>query len=75
MISRSLQHGRRRAEEMREVARTVDETGIGSWMASAAAARQDWAATHAAVLAHEELGPLLDAILARVAAPAGATKP
>jgi 3-hydroxyisobutyrate dehydrogenase-like beta-hydroxyacid dehydrogenase len=75
MISRSLQHGRRRAEEMREVARTVDETGVGSWMASAAAARQDWAATHAAVLAHEELGSLLDAILARVAAPAGATKP
>ena len=28
MISRSLQHGRRRAEEMREVARTVDEAGL-----------------------------------------------
>lgn len=75
MISRSLQHGRRRAEEMREVARTVDEAGVGSWMASAAARRQDWAAAHAAALAHDELAPLLDAILARLAAPAGAIEP
>ena len=30
MIGRSLQHGRRRAEEMREVALTVDEAGVGS---------------------------------------------
>ena len=28
MISRSLQHGRRRAEEMREAARTVAEAGV-----------------------------------------------
>ena len=28
MISRSLIHGRRRAEEMREVARTVVEAGF-----------------------------------------------
>lgn len=75
MISRSLQHGRRRAEEMREVARTVAEAGVGSWMASAAAERQGWAAAHAAALAHDELGPMLDAILAEVAAPSGATEP
>jgi 3-hydroxyisobutyrate dehydrogenase-like beta-hydroxyacid dehydrogenase len=75
MISRSLQHGRRRAEEMREVARTVGDAGVGNWMASAAAERQDWAAAHAAALAHEELESLLDAILAEVAAPAGATRP
>jgi 3-hydroxyisobutyrate dehydrogenase len=43
MISRSLVHGKRRAEEMREVARTVDEAGLEPWMSRAAAERQDWA--------------------------------
>jgi len=72
MISRSLQHGRRRAEEMREVVRTVDAAGIGDWMSVAAVARQDWAAGHADALVHEELEPMLDAILARLASEAGA---
>ena len=44
MISRSLEHGMRRAEEMREVAATVREAGIEPLMSSAAAERQDWAA-------------------------------
>ncbi|HYG86903.1 MAG TPA: DUF1932 domain-containing protein [Azospirillum sp.] len=44
MIRRSLQHGRRRAEEMREVAKTVAETGCEPLMSLAIAARQDWAA-------------------------------
>ncbi len=43
MISRSLAHGKRRAEEMREVARTVQEAGLEPWMSRAAAERQDWA--------------------------------
>ena len=43
MISRSLIHGKRRAEEMREVARTVEEAGLDSWMSRAIAERQDWA--------------------------------
>jgi 3-hydroxyisobutyrate dehydrogenase len=43
MISRSLLHGKRRAEEMREVARTVEEAGLEPWMSRAAAERQDWA--------------------------------
>jgi hypothetical protein len=64
MISRSLQHGRRRAEEMREVALTVDEAAVGSWMSRAAIERQDWAAAHAAALGHAALEPMLDAILA-----------
>jgi len=64
MISRSLQHGRRRAAEMREVAVTVREAGIEPWMSAACAARQDWAATHAAALRRESLPQLLDAILA-----------
>ncbi len=75
MISRSLQHGRRRAEEMREVARTVDEAGVGSWMSSAAALRQDWAAGHSAALGHEALEPMLDAIIAQPTGDAGAHDP
>lgn len=43
-IGRSLVHGRRRAAEMREVARTVEEAGLEPSMAHATAHRQDWAA-------------------------------
>jgi hypothetical protein len=35
-------HGKRRAEEMREVAVTVREAGLDPWLASATAERQDW---------------------------------
>jgi 3-hydroxyisobutyrate dehydrogenase-like beta-hydroxyacid dehydrogenase len=62
MISRSLEHGVRRAEEMRESARTVAEAGIEPLMASATALRQDWAATHTAALAQTTLPGMLDAI-------------
>ncbi|MBV9911371.1 MAG: NAD(P)-dependent oxidoreductase, partial [Sinobacteraceae bacterium] len=44
MIRRSLQHGRRRAAEMREVAVTVRGAGVTPWMSEATVARQDWAA-------------------------------
>ena len=44
MIERVVSHGRRRAEEMREVAATVREAGIEPLMASATAARQQWVA-------------------------------
>jgi 3-hydroxyisobutyrate dehydrogenase-like beta-hydroxyacid dehydrogenase len=70
MISRSLQHGRRRAEEMREVAKTVGDAGLDPWMSTACALRQDWAAGHREALAQHELGPLLDALLGRIAASA-----
>jgi 3-hydroxyisobutyrate dehydrogenase-like beta-hydroxyacid dehydrogenase len=73
MISRSLQHGRRRAAEMREVAVTVREAGIEPWMSAACAERQDWAAGHAAALNGDSLETLLDAILATVPARPGAT--
>ncbi len=43
-IERVVSHGRRRAEEMREVAATVREAGIEPLMASATAARQQWLA-------------------------------
>jgi 3-hydroxyisobutyrate dehydrogenase-like beta-hydroxyacid dehydrogenase len=41
MIGRAMQHGRRRAEEMREVARTLEEAGIAGDLALATAGRQD----------------------------------
>ncbi|HEY5413154.1 MAG TPA: DUF1932 domain-containing protein [Caulobacteraceae bacterium] len=67
MISRSLMHGKRRAEEMREVARTVEDAGMTPWMSRAAAERQDWAWLRAQDMAPEEvdepdLYALLDAV-------------
>ncbi|KAF0219560.1 MAG: hypothetical protein FD176_3482 [Rhodospirillaceae bacterium] len=41
---RVLLHGRRRAEEMREVVATVREAGLDGWIAGAAADRDDWMA-------------------------------
>lgn len=64
LLSRSLRHGLRRAEEMREAARTVREAGIEPWMSEACAQRQEWASRFAAALPHRELAPMLDAILA-----------
>jgi 3-hydroxyisobutyrate dehydrogenase-like beta-hydroxyacid dehydrogenase len=47
-FSRVVKHGRRRAEEMREAAKAVQETGFDPWMASATAEKQDWMAKLAA---------------------------
>ncbi|HSD70175.1 MAG TPA: DUF1932 domain-containing protein, partial [Woeseiaceae bacterium] len=41
MIGRSIEHGARRAEEMREVAATVRSTGLDAWMSEACAKHQD----------------------------------
>lgn len=43
-FSRVAQHGKRRAEEMREAANTVREAGFEPWMASAIADKHDWVA-------------------------------
>ena len=43
-FSRVVQHGKRRAEEMRESANTVQEGGFAPVMASAIAEKQDWVA-------------------------------
>lgn len=43
-FSRVVQHGQRRAEEMRESALTVREAGMDPLMASAIAAKQQWVA-------------------------------
>lgn len=67
MISRSLLHGTRRAEEMREVALTVGESGLTAWMSSACAERQQWAAQFREHAAEEPLEAMLDRLLAAAA--------
>lgn len=62
LMSRSLEHGVRRAEEMREVAETVAEAGIEPWMSRGCVARQDWAPQFASALEHQDLNDLLAAI-------------
>jgi len=63
MISRALEHGVRRAEEMREAAETVAEAGIAPLMARATADRQDWSSHHRDALGMtDDLGAMLDAI-------------
>ena len=42
LVSRVAEHGRRRAAEMREVAKTLSDVGIEPTMAAAIAQRQDW---------------------------------
>lgn len=69
MISRSLQHGRRRAEEMREAARTVAEAGLEPWMSRGCVGRQQWSGEHAQALRHPDLTDMLDDLLAQTPAP------
>ncbi len=63
MITRSLEHGTRRAEEMIEVAATVREAGLEPLMSEACAGRQAWASRFAAALQEAALTDMLDAIL------------
>jgi 3-hydroxyisobutyrate dehydrogenase-like beta-hydroxyacid dehydrogenase len=42
LISRAAEHGRRRAAEMREVARTLEDVEVAPTMALATAERQEW---------------------------------
>jgi len=74
MISRSLQHGRRRAEEMREAVKTVAEAGFEPWMSRGSVERQEWAAQHAEALSEEALTDMLDHILAGSPGPARSTE-
>jgi 3-hydroxyisobutyrate dehydrogenase-like beta-hydroxyacid dehydrogenase len=43
-FQRVIEHGRRRAEEVREVAQTVREAGLEPWSAAGTAERQGWVA-------------------------------
>ena len=69
MISRSVEHGVRRAEEMRESAATVEDAGVEPLMTRMTALRQDMAAAHIAALSHTGLGPMLDTILQEMRTP------
>ncbi len=66
VISRALIHGKRRAEEMREVARTVADAGIEPLLSRAIAERQDWAWRQGVAMGEARnlpaLEPLLDAL-------------
>ncbi len=62
MIGRTLEHGGRRAEEMREVAKTVADIGLTPSMSLATAERQDWAKAHPSILEFESLEDILDAL-------------
>ncbi|HEU5134037.1 MAG TPA: DUF1932 domain-containing protein [Steroidobacteraceae bacterium] len=62
MISRALIHGRRRAEEMREAARTVSEAGFPSRMSTACADWEEWASQHSAAAAHADIEAMLDSL-------------
>ena len=75
MIARSVQHGRRRAEEMREAARTVAEAGFEPWMSAGIVARQEWAAGQRFALRADALTELLDEMLARTPAAGAAREP
>lgn len=55
MIARTLEHGVRRAEEMREAAKTVQEAGIEPLMSLATAQRQEWGALFKEALKYKAL--------------------
>lgn len=67
MIARTLQHGTRRAEEMREAARTIADSNIDPWMSKATARRQAWAGALAIESRATDLPSLLDAVRSSLA--------
>ena len=68
MIARSVKHGRRRAEEMREVAATVEEAGLQPLLSLATAERQDWAHRRVPLDGFPAVEPELETILAGLGA-------
>ena len=55
-FQRAIEHGRRRSEEVREVAQTVREAGLEPWSAAGTAERQAWVADLADARAFGERG-------------------
>ncbi|MBI3532179.1 MAG: DUF1932 domain-containing protein, partial [Burkholderiales bacterium] len=55
-FSRVAQHGKRRAEEMRESANTVREAGFDPFMAAAIAEKHDWVAQQSRAGVFDGLG-------------------
>lgn len=72
LIGRVVQHGRRRAAEMREVSDTETAIGLEPLMASATAKRQDWLADEVAAapelkaLSDEQWRQVLDRLIERM---------
>lgn len=66
MISRTLEHGARRSEEMFEAARTVRDAGFEPLMATATAQRQAQMPAFASALETDDLYTMLDAIRAQL---------
>lgn len=62
MIGRTLEHGGRRAEEMREVAKTVQNIGLTPHMSLATAERQNWAKAFPEIQKIDALSGMLDAL-------------
>ncbi len=58
-FQRAIQHGRRRAEEMREAAATVRDVGLEPWSAAGTAERQAWVGelANAGVFGGGDAGP------------------
>jgi 3-hydroxyisobutyrate dehydrogenase len=69
LIGRSVQHGKRRAEEMREVARTVGEAHVPPLLSAAIAERHDLTAMLGKGLdLEQDLNGMLDELLAKARA-------
>lgn len=66
MISRSIEHGLRRAEEMQQVAETVAQADIQPHMSSSCVERQAWAAQFSTALEQPDLHSMLDGILVNI---------
>jgi len=72
LIERVVQHGRRRAAEMREASETVARAGLDPLLTSATAARHDWVADQVEALpalrahAEAEWRKTIDALIARL---------
>lgn len=62
MICRAVQHGTRRAEEMREAVRTVADAGLKPRMSVATAELQDWTSSFKNSLQYQDLSAFLDAV-------------
>ena len=63
VISRALIHGKRRAEEMREVAKTVADAGVEPLVSRAIVDRQDWAWRQGIAMGPARNAPDLETLL------------
>ena len=73
-IGRSLQHGKRRSEEMEEAAATVAEAGVEPHMSLATVQRQRWASQFSQALDAGSTIGMLDAVLRAMQEPEEASE-